>query len=289
MFNKLRKYDMKAVSKLWWIGAVVSLAASVVGAVLIRFFIQVSESETENVFLVLISVLGAIVGFFCIIAIVLSFVLTLVLIFARFYKNFFTDEGYLTFTLPVKRSALLLSKTVNAMIWFCAHYGIIIVSLGLFLLLVSPPEEGGSFINPMIFEGLAGAFEGLWSTCGPWLIVYIAEALIIAFIYVLFSIILIHFCITFGSVIAKKAKVIVSIGIYYGISWVVGALWQFGAYFFAGFMSSGMSILMEDATKNQIFAIYALLIMVVAAILATICAALYSITQYMIDRKLNLA
>ena len=53
MFNKLLKYDMKAVSKLWWIGAVVSLAASVVGAVLIRFFIQVSESETENVFLVL--------------------------------------------------------------------------------------------------------------------------------------------------------------------------------------------------------------------------------------------
>ena len=45
----------------------------------------------------------------CVMAIIASAVVTELLVFVRFYKNFFTDEGYLTFTLPVSRKDLLLS------------------------------------------------------------------------------------------------------------------------------------------------------------------------------------
>ncbi len=289
MFKKLLKYDMLAISKLWWIGAVISAGAAIVGAVLLRFYIHATQTDSEDVFLTLLSVLALIASIFCIIAVAISFVFTLVLVFARFYKNFFTDEGYLTFTLPVKRSTLFLSKTVNAAIWYTAHSVVIAISLLIFLILVIPPEEGGFFINFEIFKLIGDFVKLIWSSIGAWLIVYILEALILGFVSILFSITLIYFCISFGSMLVKKAKLLVSIGLYYAFSSCLTAIGQFSMYIFMVFMSSGISILMEDATLNQTCAIFALVIMIIVAALASVAVVLYSATQHILDRKLNLA
>ena len=40
-----------------------------------------------------------------------------ILIMYRYYTNLFTDEGYLTFTLPAKTSSILTAKVINAIIW----------------------------------------------------------------------------------------------------------------------------------------------------------------------------
>ena len=290
MFKKLLKYDIKSISKLWWIGAIISVAAAIAGAILIRFFeYTIIEKDTENILLGLIAIFGLIAAMFCISAIFLAFIFTAVLVFVRFYKHFFTDEGYLTFTLPVKRSALFLSKTVNAAIWFAAHLVVIIISLLLFALLVVPPEENGFLINPIFFKDLGEFFGELWQNVGAWLIVYVLEAILAIFTYSIFSISLVHFCITIGSVLVKKAKLILSIGIYYAFSSSLAAICQFGIYLFGSLMSTGMLILMENATANQIHTAIIFLILAVIAIIATITAVLYSITQYMLDRKLNLA
>ena len=289
MFKKLLKYDIKAIARHWWIGAVISVVAAIVSAGLIRLFMLALENKTQNTFVALISIFGLIVAFFCIIAIVLAFVFTIILVFVRFYKHFFTDEGYLTFTLPVKRSTLLLSKTVNAVIWLCAHFAVIVISLLLFTLLLPPFEESGFWINFTVFQTIGEWLVSAWSSVGAWLIVYILEALLIAFAYLLFLISLVHFCITVGSVLVKKAKLILSIGIYYAFSWCLSAIAQFGILLFGALLSAGMSILMENATKNQSYAIYACLVLSIAAALAAIAAVLYSATQHMLDRKLNLA
>ena len=172
MLKKLLKYDMRAVSGLWWIGAVISVAAAVVGAFLIRFFTYVNQLEEPNVILSMASILGVLVAIFCILAIFLAFVFTVVLVFVRFYKNFFTDEGYLTFTLPVKRSTLLFSKMVNATVWFSAHFGVIVLSALLFVLLVWPPEADGFFINFAVFKNIGELFVREWDRLGAWMIVY---------------------------------------------------------------------------------------------------------------------
>ena len=129
----------------------------------------------------------------------------------------------------------------------------------------------------------------MWQNVGAWLIVYVLEAILAIFTYSIFSISLVHFCITIGSVLVKKAKLILSIGIYYAFSSSLAAICQFGIYLFGSLMSTGMLILMENATANQIHAAIVFLILAVIAIIATITAVLYSITQYMLDRKLNLA
>ncbi len=290
MLRKLLKYDMKAISKLWWIGAVISLVASIIGAVLIRFFAYVTEIEDPDFFLSLIAIIALIVSFFCIIAVFITFAFTMVLVFARFYKHFFTDEGYLTFTLPVKRSTLLFSKTVNAVIWLSAHFAVIVISLLLFALLVFSPTESNSFINFMIFKEIGAFFAQTWASIGAWLIVYILEALLIVFVYLMFYVLLVYFCITFGSMLVKKAKLILSIVIYYAFSACLSAIGQLGVLLFGGLMSSdSMVTLMNTSSTNRICAIYTFLILAIAAALATITALLYSAIQYMLDRKLNLA
>lgn len=106
MLKKLLNYDLRFVFKYWWIAAVTTLALSVVGSGCINIFR--SDRELPGV-IYATAVLAMVI-------IVFSFAifstLAVIMIFARFYKNFFTDEGYLTFTLPVKRSQLLNSKLI---------------------------------------------------------------------------------------------------------------------------------------------------------------------------------
>lgn len=45
-----------------------------------------------------------------------SSIITLIFILMRYYKNFFTDEGYLTFTLPVTPHELLWTKLISGMV-----------------------------------------------------------------------------------------------------------------------------------------------------------------------------
>ena len=289
MFKKLLKYDMAAVARLWWIGAIISVLAAVAGGVLLRVSTRVLDRETAGVFARLFAVLALIVGISCVLAVLLSFVFTIILIFARFYKHFFTDEGYLTFTLPVKRSTLFLSKTVNAMIWFSAHFGVILISLILFSMLVVPPQEGNFFLNLVVFDAIGKLFSLLWELAGAWVIVYTLEALLILFVYAFFMISLVHFCITFGAVIAKKAKVILAIAIYYLFNSVLTTVAQFAIMIFGTLMLSGMTILTQNASPDQMFGIYALLVVVLIGILSVLGTALYAVTQFMLDRKLNLA
>ena len=289
MLKKLLKYDMRAVSGLWWIGAVISVAAAVVGAFLIRFFTYVNQLEEPNVILSMASILGALVAIFCILAIFLAFVFTVVLVFVRFYKNFFTDEGYLTFTLPVKRSTLLFSKMVNATVWFSAHFGVIVLSVLLFVLLVWPPEADGFFINFAVFKNIGEWFVREWDRLGAWMIVYDLVAFLLLFVFLQIYIVLFHFCITVGAMLAKKAKVILAIGIYYAFSWILATVGQFCVVIFAVFMADGMMTLMENATQNQTHAVYTLAALAFTAVLASVVAVLYSVTQYLLDRKLNLA
>ena len=59
-----------------------------------------------------------------------------VIIARRFYVNVYGDEGYLTLTLPVKRSYIILSKLIVGMCWLIAQ--VVVIILSLLILTVSP-------------------------------------------------------------------------------------------------------------------------------------------------------
>ena len=120
MLKKLIKYDFKAIFKYWWIAAVASVVMAFLGGVCLSV---ISNDKALPDMIVRISVIGFVLVCFGFVAFVLA---SVILIIKRYYTNFFTDEGYLTFTLPVKKHQLLNSKLITAL---CVQFITVIVCL----------------------------------------------------------------------------------------------------------------------------------------------------------------
>ncbi len=279
MFSKLIKYDLKYTFKYWWIMALSSVGLSVIGGIGVRILnsdIQNDEATLAHFFSVialLLSVLG-----------LSAFMLaTLIFVYMRYYKNFFTDEGYLTFTLPVKRIELLNSKILSAFLTNAATSAVIALDVAIIFSIGVDPK-----ILLHAFDGindLAGILFGNGAERIPSVILYPITAIALAMLTSLFSILAIFACITFASVITKKNKVLAAIGIYYlgsGILSVAGqVLAIFGAAAIAG--------LSEIISKDLIWVVILLGLWLAVAFIAIICLLLYLAIYRMLDKKLNLA
>ena len=212
-----------------------------------------------------------------------SLVVTEVLVFVRFYKNFYTDEGYLTFTLPVKRSKLLLSKTLNSIIWFALHTALILVCVVIFLGL----GIGSSMGTPPL-KTVGISIGWLWDKVGWWLIVYAVEAILLFVVLSAFTTCLVQLCITIGAIVAKKQKVLAAVGIYYLVNTVLSTV---GSICLVVFLSGleGFTVLLGGLSALAANAAIALVLLI--AILASLLVVLivYFMTLGRIERKLNLA
>lgn len=286
MFRKLLKYDMKAIWKYWWILAVTTLGVSVVGGAALKHLIAFAPEETQGAG-VLITIVCSLLFFISVIGIAVAFYGTAILLLVRFYKNLFTDEAYLTFTLPVKRRQILLSKIVNAMFWTVVH-GIVLIISAFVICVIAMPSSGGGFFNTEIISGISNAVSGFIDLVGAWVIVYFIEALLLILLYTLFFINLMHMCITIGSIIAKKHKVLASIGVYYACNIAFSVIIYVGM-FVVMVASTGIVTAIESAPVNIIHLLISLLALIVCAIVASFASITYSVTQQLIDRKLNLA
>lgn len=107
MFFKLLKHEFRATSPyilLTWLGLVVFSGLSVLFGIL---------SEALDIFyipLILSTLLFSILA-------IASLILVYVIVIRRFCTNIYGREGYLTLTLPVKRSSIVLSKLITSMVW----------------------------------------------------------------------------------------------------------------------------------------------------------------------------
>ncbi len=285
MFGKILKYDMKFIARFWWILAVSVFGMSLMASAALRFLITTMSYDYEPTFIeALVSIAAMLFMFVSFIAIFGSLVVTEVMVFVRFYKNFFTDEGYLTFTLPVNRNMLLLSKTLNALIWYWLHGLLLVLCICMIVTLGVP------FDYLKIFLGQIGyMISVVWEACGVWLIVYIVEALVLLAVLSLFTLCLIQLCITVGAIIAKKQKVLAAVGIYYLTNMIISSVGSitFGVLF-AGSVDGLLSIF-SDISGGMKNASIALILLVGIFASASAVMAVYNMTRYRIERKLNLA
>ncbi len=291
MFRKVLKYDMAAIKRYWWIVAVAVLGMSVVGSLVFRgvFYIFENESVLEDSPLMIFAAIAGIVFLFiCVLAIFSSVFITAVMTYLRYYRNFFTDEGYLTFTLPVSRKTLYLSKTVNAMFWSFAHLLLLVASIAI-AMTIAPPPDAGRVLNPIAWETLGDTVSLAWSANGAWLIVYVLEIILLYFCANAMSVGLVQLCITIGSIVAKKHKLLASIGIYYGINMALSMLYQ--AVFGCGSLFFGVSLttLLESVTALEANAAIALIMLGVILAQLSVALVLHFTALGLLERKLNLA
>ena len=281
MLKKLLKYDFKAVLKVWWIIAVITLSIALIGAFSLRIL---NESNGTSLF---INIFGGFLFIVSVITVATSGVATCYLAAYRLYKNFYTDEGYLTFTLPVKRSTLLAAKTINSFVWVLISVVIMLIA-GSFYAIISPvPTTPGSFFNPVVFEFIKAVLHDAHMIMGGWLVLYIVEAVFILLFAEFFSVNLIHFCITVGSIIAKKYKLIAGIAIFYLVSNAISLAAQFLNFVGVISMTDGFAYLIgENLTDAKVF--IALLLFVLCMAFAVLSVVFYNLTESKIERKLNL-
>lgn len=267
--KKLLKYDCKDLFKYWWIVATITFILSILGGLCLK--INNYDKELPAIVYVMSAVIMALVVFsFAVFAL-----LTVIITFARFYRNFFTDEGYLTFTLPVKKSQLLASKLISST-FITILTALVCIVNGFTIFYIA---EGSDFI-----EELVQFIEELVKHLGIYTWVYLLEGILILIAAAVFSYLLMFCCITFGSIITKKAKVLASIGIYYGVYNILFVIFEIFILFGAETISRWMYDFSMQATKGVV----ALILFGILLFISLFCSLLYTLQYWMIDRKLNL-
>ena len=226
MFSKLLKHEWKANWRLLSILSLAVIIAAVVGTISLRVMVNYGDrlSESNSFLNLLLLPLGLLV-FVSFLALVVYAAAVLFVLLFRFYKNKFTDEGYLTFTLPVTNHQIFLSSAVNMLIWSVISVVLVIL---LFVVMILIGTSTSGFINmelirelrslKFILPEMAEAYSEILGDS------YGILTLISILISPVYNVVLAMTCITLGAVVAKKHKILAAIGIYYGANTVLGIL-----------------------------------------------------------------
>ncbi len=270
MLGKLLKYDLKHIFKFWWVAAAASFAASFVGAVCISIL---DSDRTLPAAVEATAVIGIVL---VVIAFIAFSILGSVAAYIRFHKNLFTDEGYLTFTLPVKIGDIVGSKLIASVITVVASSFMILLDLFLMFWMAfgeEVPELIGEF------------FEKLYEEVGPYLILYMVEGILISVAYMVFSTLLIFVCISIAKTVAKKAKVITAIGVYY----LCSNLFSYVTQMLTIFGSQAMDVWTAGMSVGELRLTIALVLLAVFLLASVFGTVLYIVQYRILKNKLNLA
>lgn len=198
----------------------------------------------------------------------------------RFYKNFFTDEGYLMFTLPVKTSELLLSKLLVAVLWrFISILFIWLSIVGIASVAVSHLSDTGIV---QFFQEFTDLFQELFS------LDYLTIPLPVLFLWIalfgiceqIFSILFIYTCICLGQLWGRH-KIGGAIISYFVLRFIFRLFRQL----FTLPLSEIFSIpQMEYISFGSWLAFLPVSLLVMVAL----CLGLYCTCNYIMTKKLNL-
>lgn len=209
MLGKLIKYDMRSQRRILLPLTLAILAASLLCTVALRFLITAIADDTTGFTTMMFAASTGVFVFLNAIAILVYPTVTLILVMVHYYRNLYTDEGYLTFTLPVKTSQILASKFITAVIWSTISSVVVIICAGIIILFGTTTE---GIINLDVINGFGEVVSWLfdwigWSIAGLYALNAVSGSL--------YVIAILFLSITIGSIAAKKHKVLASIGIYY--------------------------------------------------------------------------
>ncbi|MBQ8198200.1 MAG: hypothetical protein IJZ76_02090 [Lachnospiraceae bacterium] len=195
--------------------------------------------------------------------------------YIRFYRNLYTDQGYLMHTLPVTAHQLIWSKTFVATIWMVISTVVMVGSIFGLVFAAIPGEERGEFWREMSEAFAMMDFDG--------------RAVVIVVLYILAIIVgqLSNVFMGYASIsigqMFKKQKVLGAIGVYIGIYMLIQTVSSYGMMFVTMFIDP---YVMETSMEADNFMIvFLLILMLISGLLTT---GFYFITHYIMKNKLNL-
>lgn len=287
MLRKVLKYDLDAIWLPWVIMSVTTLVLSVISGFSLRALMMYDPMAAAEHFpsWMPMAVLALVIT---VIAIVLYSALSTIMVLVRYYQNFFTDEGYLTFTLPVKRSTLFNSKLFSSILWNASTIIITIISIVIALAIAPADRDGTGVLLVYLWRQIADLLPVIFMFADGWLWAHIVVVLILLVISSVFYTLLMFACVTVGCVMVKKLKVLISILVYYFVSSIVsvGANALFWVYELVGMLDYTESYPMD---YNVSAAVSLFMLIAFGMIMVVVCVAVYNYTLKKLEHNLNLA
>ena len=275
MLRKLWKHEWKASCRLLLAVHLALLAMGLAGY-LIR------EILTGSPVLSVLGGLYMILFFFLALA---AFLLTHILLIGRYYRNFFTAEGYLVHTLPAGPGSKLLAKCLNHLVWSLINLACVLSAVMLVSSAVPSEGQWKSFL-----EALPRAAESMGFSSVPVMLLTVLGMLLLMLFT---SILMFYAAISLGSLFPSH-RILGSVLCWLGL-WianqtvnVVIMVSAFGRY--AGLEGTvteagGIQVTLPPSQVTEIFGLF---LGTAAAVTAVMGTAYYLISYFVLSKRLNL-
>ena len=282
MLGKLLKYDLKALNRILIPVHLAALAVIAVGcgAGLTGYTASEMPGASSSSLADVLTGLAALVLVMAVLALACVAAATFVTVLWRFYRNLFTDEGYLTLTLPADPSQQLGSKVLAGLIWMAVD--LVVVFAGMMLIVLSADPLSGSLdiagsIPYWVMSASSGhGMAGLYGTPGA---LEVAGTFVQTLVQMAFGLLMAYAAFSLGAALASRHKVAAGIGLYVALSWGYGLL--------AGAVSV-MGVLASDGL-GDLEAYLAVTSVIGTGLQLVACGACWLICRWVLRRKVNLA
>lgn len=266
MFTKLLKQDFKSIWRVLGILCLTAVGLSLMTGLSIKYVEAVGNSDQIN-FPIILCIIICVFSFIYLIACGVG---SLLVCLGRFYKSRFTDEGYLTFTLPVTTHQILLSSLLSSVVSMLAVGIVIALSVLLMMLVgVSGIEEAREELAIFFREKLPRLWQMMLSGT-DWM--SRTEFVVNMVLSYTGEMVVTMLAITIGTLTARKHKILMAIVFYYVFHIVMSIVSTYG-------MLSVASV--ESLSYNGMLGLY-----IVGMLIVNVGG--YFLMHHLADRKLNL-
>lgn len=287
MLGKLFKYEWKSISKIGCIMLLTLLAVTLLGSVALWVsplgkIMEGDSTVLNNEMQSFVFVISMVASLFLYILLLMGVMYGIVIYLGvHFYKTMYTDQGYLTHTLPVSSHQLLISKTLAAGLWnllifLALGISVIVLTAVLAATAVRATDAGLNF--GAFWEEFGDMLAELVNEMDMRSLHYIIVLMLTLLLSPFSSAMMMFGALTIGQ-LSRKHKVLMGIVAYVGLMMVNYILSLIGQLCTATFYSNSYS-----AYGNYMLLQYdlSLLQSVVFGVV------LYFVSHYIISRKLNL-
>lgn len=265
MLKKLYLYGMRASGRI--LTALVCIAPAVGLIACGLLFLMQALSETT----VLLATLSLIYGLL-LFGMFISVLVCAFFIIYRYYKNFFTDEGYLTLVIPATMEEQVGAKILSAVSWsFIAGLSL---ACGMFFAVGIPAIVGSiqsgtdsNFLLELLHYGFA-------EMGGANFVLFLLSALLT----LIAQIIIFYTAITLGSLLMRKNKIIGSILFYLVVNFAVTTL--------RSLFSVITELALHSVSSSQTSETISYIIAIVLNLIISFSG--YFLITHLMNRKMNL-
>lgn len=268
MLKKLIKYDLKYGAKIVIVIHALLWIAAIFGRV---FFLDRIDFDapTEQLVSVLVLFFSAFVLLFSVVSLA-----TALLIAARFYKNLFTDEGYLTWTLPASPVQQLWAKILSGCIWNILD--LILLYSAAYFMWISPNVQNA-------YRMIASEFT---ASLGMPLSKFFLLMVLLSIIGVGSNVLMLYASISIGQLFPAH-RLLLSVIVYFIFYMIIYALSMGALIIFK--LLPGIALSANTVNEAASMSTYLTGTFLISLVLSAVMAVIqYVITHLILTRKLNL-